>query len=67
MNLIPVGINAIITRNIGSSLFAFHENLTLVPYMVKKNKAVNILSTRHFDSKIDYETNKPEIIISYNK
>lgn len=54
-------------RVVGTSLFAFKEFLTLVSYVPKKNKAVILVSTKHHDSKINNLTNKPEIIMDYNK
>jgi len=53
-------------KEVGSSVFGFQKNKTLVSYVPRKNKAVILLSTMHHDSKIDVETRKPEIIIDYN-
>ena len=52
-----------------SSLFGFTKDMTLVSYIPKKGKVVNILSTMHHDNKIDVATKdklKPEIITFYN-
>ena len=35
-------------------------------YFPKPNKAVILLSTEHHDKSVDLESNKPEIIWSYN-
>ncbi|XP_022160174.1 piggyBac transposable element-derived protein 4-like [Myzus persicae] len=53
-------------KEVGSSVFGFQKNKTLVSYVPRKNKAVILLSTMHHDSKIDVETRKPEIIMDYN-
>lgn len=55
------------TRPIGSSMFGFGDNCTIVSYIPKKNKNVLLISTCHDDDKIDLETNKPEIILDYNR
>lgn len=56
-----------INKKVGSSMFAFHDYLTLTSFVPKSNKAVLLISTHHHDNKIDDETNKPQIIIDYNK
>lgn len=51
-------------------MFAFHKRKTLVSYSSKPKKAVALLSTMHYDDKIDQDTGpsqKPEIITFYNK
>lgn len=53
-------------RPIGSSMFAYDKNITLVSYIPKKNKNVLMISTLHHDSKIHEQTGKPEMIIDYN-
>jgi len=50
-----------------TSQFAFDENKTLVAYYPKKGKVVKLLSTMHYDDTVDPETNKPEILMFYNK
>lgn len=55
------------TRNIGTSLFGFQKDLTLVSYVSRKNKCVILISTSHDDDKIDPETQKPDIILDYNR
>lgn len=56
------------TREVGSSLFGFEKNSTLMSYVAKKNKVVLILSTMHHDDAIDEtsEKNKPKMITFYN-
>lgn len=54
-------------REIESSLFGFQKQATLVSYVPKKNKSVILLSTMHDFAEIDDTTNKPEIILAYNK
>lgn len=53
-------------RPIASSMFAFRNDCTLVSYIPKKNKNVLLLSSMHFDDKIDASTNKPDMIMDYN-
>ncbi|KAF4530517.1 hypothetical protein B566_EDAN018629 [Ephemera danica] len=54
-------------REEGSSIFGFQRNATIVSYVPKKYKSVALLSTMHHDGKINAVTNKPEIIMDYNK
>jgi len=53
-----------------STLFGFHDELTLASYVPKKNRVVLMLSSEHHDAKIeDGDTNpkkKPEVILDYN-
>uniref|UniRef100_A0A1B6E438 PiggyBac transposable element-derived protein domain-containing protein n=1 Tax=Clastoptera arizonana TaxID=38151 RepID=A0A1B6E438_9HEMI len=56
-------------RPVGSSLFGFQENVTIVSYVPKKGKNVLLASSMHYDDTIDETTgdaNKPEIITYYN-
>lgn len=67
---IPKEFKASKSRNSKSSLFGFQKDVTLVSYVPKINKAVNLLSTMHYDAAIDPDTNeerKPEIITFYNR
>jgi hypothetical protein len=51
-----------------SSDFGFTKNATLVSYVPKKNKVVQLLSTMHHDSHVAVaNANKPEIITYYNE
>ncbi len=58
------------TREVTSSLFGYNlsNDLTLVSYVTKPNKAVILISTYHNDFAIDTtsEKLKPEIITFYN-
>lgn len=57
----------IANRAIESSKFCFNNMLTLVSFVPKKNKNVLLLSTLHNDAGIDACTNKPNIIVDYNR
>ena len=51
-----------------STLFRFHEKVTIYSYVPKKNKAVILLSTMHNDAKTsDKADQKPEMILFYKK
>lgn len=51
-----------------STMFGFHENVTICSYVPKKNKAVTLISTLHNTKTIsDDEKKKPEIIKHYNR
>ena len=54
-------------RDENSSTFGFTKDLTLVPYVPKRNKSVVLLSSLHHDSPICSDSGKPEIIEFYNK
>nr|XP_023025985.1 uncharacterized protein LOC111513991 [Leptinotarsa decemlineata] len=54
-------------RPIGSSMFGFRKDCTLVSYVPKKKKNVLLISTCHSDDKIDGNSSKPDIIIDYNR
>lgn len=54
------------SREIGSSLFAFTRDITLVSQVTKKGRAVILVSSMHHDRAIDSETNKSEITMYYN-
>lgn len=64
---IPAEFQPSRSREVGSSLFGFQKDVTLVSYVTKRNKCVILLSTAHDDDKIDQDTNKPQIILDYNK
>ena len=56
-------------RAVGSSLFGFQKNLSIVSYIPRKGKVVLVASTLHHDSSIDLDTGdkqKPEMITFYN-
>ena len=55
-------------RPVYSSIFGHQNQLTLVSYVPKKNKAVIVLSSMHTDAGIsDRPDKKPEIIMWYNQ
>ena len=54
-------------KDVGTSIFAFDRNKTLVSYTPKENKVVLLLSTLHPDSSINAITGKPNLIHSYNE
>jgi len=49
-----------------TSLFGFHDQLTLVSYVPKPGKCVLAVSTHHHDISVVGEAKKPEIICHYN-
>lgn len=55
------------SRPVGTSLFGFHEKLTLVSYKPKPQKTVLLLSTMHDKPSVDPVSGKPTIIQSYNE
>ena len=55
------------SREVGSSMFAFKDNLTLVSYVPQRNKAVLLLSSKHHGNEVDSKNGKPIIILEYNK
>jgi hypothetical protein len=55
------------SRNeIGSTVFGFNEDATVVSYAPKRNKCVVLLSSEHTQPEIDANTGKPHIILTYN-
>ncbi|XP_018395958.1 PREDICTED: piggyBac transposable element-derived protein 4-like [Cyphomyrmex costatus] len=56
------------SREVYSTVFGFHEKVTLCSYVPKKNKAVILISTMHSDMAVnDDAKKKPHIITYYNK
>lgn len=49
-----------------SSLYGFTNDITLLSYVPKKNKAVLLVSSMHHNQNNDAQTDKPEIIEYYN-
>ena len=66
---IPVCMKAAKYRQTKTSVFDFNDQLTMVSYVPKKNKAVILLSTMHHGISIVEEDPKkrPEIIKFYNE
>lgn len=54
------------SRAIGTSMFCYDGDKTLVSYKAKSNKVVFVLSTIHDQPNIEETTGKPEIIHFYN-
>ena len=63
---LPVSFQQSRQRQVESTLFGFHENITIVSYVPKKNKVVNLISSAHDSAEISYDRGKPQIIIDYN-
>lgn len=55
------------TRALYSSMFGFRQNVMLVSYVARKNKVVNLLSSRHRIMAVDGIKQKPEVVQYYNK
>lgn len=53
-------------RPVVSTLYGFRNNLTLLLYVPKKNRAVCLLSNMHNSIEVNQEKNKPEMICFYN-
>lgn len=63
---IPEKLKNSMSRAIGTSMFCFDKDNTLVSYKPKSNKVVYLLSTVHDQPTINESTGKPEIIHFYN-
>lgn len=55
------------SRRVGTSMFGFHDKLTLVSYKPKPHKTVLLISTMHDKPTIDPVSKNPAIIMSYNE
>ena len=55
------------SRQVLSSLFGFHDEVTICSYVPKKKKAVTLISTFHHDATITEMKEKPEIVQFYNE
>ncbi|CAF1514241.1 unnamed protein product [Rotaria sordida] len=64
---IPIEFQSNKNREVGSSLFGFQDDLTLVSFVPKQNKAVLLLTSKHHDSQVDNKTGKLIVILDYNK
>lgn len=53
-------------KAVGSCLFGFQKDATLVSYVPRKNNSVILLSTLHDDDEMDPDSRKPQIILDYN-
>lgn len=63
---IPPDFNVLRGRDVKSSMFGFRDNMVMVSHVPKAGKNVLLISTMHNDDEVDIETQKPEIILSYN-
>lgn len=54
------------SRDVGSTLYGFTNQMTLISHVPKKNKGVCLVSSMHHCESIDENTGKPEIIAYYN-
>lgn len=55
-------------REVLSTRFGFSNNISICSYVPKKNKAVIVLSTSHYNIDVVPEKkNKPQMILDYNK
>lgn len=63
---VPAEFQPARNRQVGSSLYGFTKDYTLLSYVTKKNKAVLLLSSMHHSIETDPFTEKPEIIAFYN-
>ncbi|XP_046960296.1 piggyBac transposable element-derived protein 4-like [Vanessa cardui] len=63
---IPKNIKNSKSRSIGTSMFCYDGDKTLVSFKAKSNKMVFLLSTIHDQPTINETTGKPEIIHFYN-
>ena len=64
---IPIEFQSNKNREVGSSLFGFQNDLTIVSFVPKLNKVVLLLSSKHHDNQVDNQTGKPTVILDYNK
>ncbi|KAB0804070.1 hypothetical protein PPYR_01040 [Photinus pyralis] len=62
---LPIEFSKPTGRPIGSSIFGFQKDLTLVSYMPKPKKNVLLISSLHHDDIVS-PSGKPEMILDYN-
>lgn len=63
---IPLSFQVNRRREVGSSLYGFTNQLTLLSYVPKPDKAVIVLSSMHHDKSFNECIGKPSIICDYN-
>ncbi|KFM73858.1 PiggyBac transposable element-derived protein 4, partial [Stegodyphus mimosarum] len=63
---IPKEFQASKSRKMGSSLYGFTKDMTLISYVPKERKAVILISSMHHSCENDASSGKPEIIAMYN-
>ncbi|GBP53388.1 PiggyBac transposable element-derived protein 1 [Eumeta japonica] len=59
--------NTLRGRSVKSNMFGFRNDMVLVSHVLKAKKNVLLISTMHNDAKVDVETQKPDLILSYNE
>lgn len=64
---IPLEFLEVKNRAIGTPMFCYDREKTLVTYKPKSNKLVILLSIAHETGMVNCESNKPEIIHFYNE
>jgi len=63
---IPVQMKPSSSRDVHSTLFGFHNQLTLVSYVPKPAKSVIVISSMHHDKAVEGDKKKPQMILHYN-
>jgi len=63
---IPPQLKNVGAREVGSSTFRFHDELTIVSYIPKRRKNVVLLSTQHHRPHVSSD-GKPEMVHFYNE
>lgn len=53
-------------RQVGTALYGFTNEITLLSYTPKKNKSVLLVSSSHHQKSEDPESKKPHMILDYN-
>ncbi|KRX60111.1 hypothetical protein T09_14514 [Trichinella sp. T9] len=65
---VPSELTEAMGREVGSSLFCFDRQLTLVSYILKRKKCVLLLSTMHHDDAVNEDQErKADIVLFYNE
>lgn len=64
--VLPIELSNPQSWPLGSSMFAYDKDVTLVSYIPNRKKNVIFVWSLHNDCKIDIVTGKPEMIVDYN-
>ena len=65
---LPLELQTHCSRPMGSSVFGFQENISIVSYTPKARKSVTLVSSMHYEPILaESEPFKPEIIKFYNQ
>ena len=67
LTFVPSSFSNPKVREVLSTLFGFNENVAIYSYVPKKNRAVVLLSTFHYDTEIQGPKNKPRMFTDYNR